>query len=446
MNNSNTSSSNTVAIIGENIGPLTLIGVLTAIIIMLFTVCGNLLVIISVIRERKLRQQISNYLILSLAVTDLIVGVYVIPICVYSDLEGWNFGGPKYVKITCIATHSIAYACYFASALHLLIIAIDRFCSVSYIHYARTRNLNKICALIAIAWIVALTLASLPAMGWRNSKFEERIAKRICFLISPPSYGVFVGIFTFYGPFIVISILYWRIFLIARKSFRCKPGNRAAAETAETKTKTEEISIKMKEMSSFKGSKSGLRTQTASGVMRNFLFVPNLNISDLSTSESKEDKELEEFLPKPEIASVPIEISSEREVTDSINSIEKEGKCFRNLSKTSSVLGVNGKKSPKLSSYSPQSKRERRTAKALAIVILAYVVCVAPIYLTSLVIAAVNPQTPPRLIYTFATYLGLINSMINPFIYARFIPQFRVAMKKIFSDLKAWIYRKFRVV
>jgi NADH:ubiquinone oxidoreductase subunit K len=85
MNNSNTSCSNTVAIISENIGPITLIGLLTAITIMLFTVCGNLLVIISVIREKKLRQQISNYLILSLAVTDLIVGVYVIPIRIYSS-------------------------------------------------------------------------------------------------------------------------------------------------------------------------------------------------------------------------------------------------------------------------------------------------------------------------------------------------------------------------
>jgi hypothetical protein len=248
MNNSNTSSSNTVAIIGENIGPLTLIGVLTAIIIMLFTVCGNLLVIISVIRERKLRQQISNYLILSLAVTDLIVGVYAIPIRIHSDVEGWNFGGPNYAKITCLVMHAIGVTCYFTSVLHLLIIAIDRFCSVSYINYARSRNLNKICAMIAIAWIVAVTLASLPAMGWRDKKFEERIAKRICIPVLLPSYNVFYGTITFYGPFIVISILYWRIFGIARKSIRCKPGNKTAAVTVETRTKTKEISIKMKEV------------------------------------------------------------------------------------------------------------------------------------------------------------------------------------------------------
>jgi hypothetical protein len=182
-------------------------------------------------------------------------------------------------------------------------------------------------------------------------------------------------------------------------------------------------------------------------VRKKFLSVPNLNVSEFSTSESKEEKELEEVLPKPEIASVAIDKSSEREeVTLSVNKIEKEEKCFRNLLGTSSVSGINGKKSPESSSYSPQSKRERRIAKALAIVTLTYVVCLAPLYLTSLVLAAVKPQRPPRLLFSFAIWLGLVNSMINPFTYARFIPQFRVAMKRILNDLKAWIHRKIRVI
>jgi hypothetical protein len=262
--------------------------------------------------------------------------------------------------------------------------------------------LNKICAIIAIAWIVAVTLASLPAMGWRDNKLEERIAKRICIPISLPSYSVFVGTITFYGPFIVISILYWLIFLIARKSIRCKLGNKTAVETAETRTKTKEISIKMKKMSSVKGSNSGLRAQTASEVRKFFLSVPNLNVSELGTSESKKE-----------------------EVKLSVNKIDKEEKSFRNLSGTSSVSGINGEKSPESSSYSPQSKRERIIAKALAIVTLTYVVCLAPLYLISLVLAAMKPQMPPRLLFSFAISLGLVNSMINPFIYARFKPQFR---------------------
>jgi hypothetical protein len=105
------------------------------------------------------------------------------------------------------------------------------------------------------------------------------------------------------------------------------------------------------------------------------------------------------------------------------------------------------KKSTELSSYSPQSKRERRIAKALAIVTLAYLVCLAPLYLTTLVLDTVKPQaTKHNLLFSFTIWLGLVNSMINPFIYARFIPQFRVAMKKILNDLKAWLLKKIRIV
>ncbi|KAG8000361.1 5-hydroxytryptamine receptor 7 [Nibea albiflora] len=66
-------------------------GVLT--MLTLSTICGNLLVVISVCFVKKLRQP-SNYLIVSLAMADLSVALAVMPFVSITDLIGgqWIFG------------------------------------------------------------------------------------------------------------------------------------------------------------------------------------------------------------------------------------------------------------------------------------------------------------------------------------------------------------------
>ncbi len=60
-------------------------GVLT--LLTFLTVCGNLLVVISVCFVKKLKQP-SNYLIVSLAIADLSVAVVVMPFVSITDLIG----------------------------------------------------------------------------------------------------------------------------------------------------------------------------------------------------------------------------------------------------------------------------------------------------------------------------------------------------------------------
>uniref|UniRef100_A0A915IRC1 G-protein coupled receptors family 1 profile domain-containing protein n=1 Tax=Romanomermis culicivorax TaxID=13658 RepID=A0A915IRC1_ROMCU len=95
-----------------------MIGFGVLIICMIF---GNLLVIVSIVMERDLRRT-QYYLILSLAVADLLVGLLVSPFAaVYDIQEEWNLG----VMMCEFWTSMDVLACT-SSILHLVAIALDR--------------------------------------------------------------------------------------------------------------------------------------------------------------------------------------------------------------------------------------------------------------------------------------------------------------------------------
>ena len=63
--------------------------ILSLILFPLFTVFGNVLVVMSVYRERSLRT-VTNYFICSLAVADIMVAVMVMPLAIYLEVSTPN--------------------------------------------------------------------------------------------------------------------------------------------------------------------------------------------------------------------------------------------------------------------------------------------------------------------------------------------------------------------
>lgn len=63
------------------------------IVLILFCVVGNFFVILAILLERDLRSRPQYYLIFSLAIADLLVGLIVTPLGAWSVIErAWNFG------------------------------------------------------------------------------------------------------------------------------------------------------------------------------------------------------------------------------------------------------------------------------------------------------------------------------------------------------------------
>lgn len=88
---------------------------------MFFLFAGNVFVIAAILLEKNL-QSVANYLILSLAVADLLVACLVMPLsAVYEISREWKLG-PE----LCDMWTSSDVLCCTASILHLVAIALDR--------------------------------------------------------------------------------------------------------------------------------------------------------------------------------------------------------------------------------------------------------------------------------------------------------------------------------
>ncbi|XP_013777810.1 5-hydroxytryptamine receptor 2A-like [Limulus polyphemus] len=189
-------------------------------LLILFTVVGNIFVISSILLDRNLRR-VGNYLILSLAVADLMVACLVMPLsAMYEVEEKWPLG-----PVLCDMWTSCDVLCCTASILHLLAIAVDRYRAVTRIDYVRQRNVRDISIMIFLVWVIALVISVAPIFGWKDPNFEERIFyQQKCLISQDVAYQIFATFSSFYVPLVAILVLYWRIYQEARRRIRNKPG------------------------------------------------------------------------------------------------------------------------------------------------------------------------------------------------------------------------------
>uniref|UniRef100_H2MLH6 G-protein coupled receptors family 1 profile domain-containing protein n=1 Tax=Oryzias latipes TaxID=8090 RepID=H2MLH6_ORYLA len=172
------------------------------------TSCGNLLVITSVIYFKQLHTP-TNYLILSLAVADLLVGVLVFPFSMAVPVSSCMYRQGIFCKIR----DSFDITLCTASILNLCCISIDRYYAVCQPLTYRTSITAQVTAImILVSWGISVFIGiTIIVVGFSQGWCEENCSIDV---VVANSLG---PVFSFYLPAIIMLCIYFKILLVAQK-------------------------------------------------------------------------------------------------------------------------------------------------------------------------------------------------------------------------------------
>ncbi|XP_010073386.1 PREDICTED: D(2) dopamine receptor isoform X2 [Pterocles gutturalis] len=367
-------------------------------------VFGNVLVCMAVSREKAL-QTTTNYLIVSLAVADLLVATLVMPWVVYLEVVGeWRFS-----RIHCDIFVTLDVMMCTASILNLCAISIDRYTAVAMpmLYNTRYSSKRRVTVMIAVVWVLSFAISCPLLFGLNNTDENECI-------IANPAFVVYSSVVSFYVPFIVTLLVYVQIYIVLRKRRKrvnTKRSSRSRDSDARAPLKEVESHIEEMEMEMVSSTSPPEKTTIKPAAPSNHqLVVP--------------------------VASNQRTNSTLRAPLGSPAKIEKNGhaKETPHAAKVFEIQSMpNGKTRTSLKTVSRRKlsqQKEKKATQMLAIVLGVFIICWLPFFITHILNMHCDCNIPPAM-YSAFTWLGYVNSAVNPIIYTTFNIEFRKAFMKI---------------
>ncbi|XP_076874323.1 trace amine-associated receptor 13c-like [Brachyhypopomus gauderio] len=178
----------------------------------LLTVCGNLLIIISVCHFKQLHTP-TNMLILSLAVSDFFVGLFIMPLHLSRLTEScWIFG-----TTLCLFFVLITFSVTGISIYNVALIAIDRYFAISNpFLYIEKVSVSKTCLVIWSMWFL-LTSYTSALLYFNGASTGLIMCPEQCVFVLHEIWSLVDLVVVFVLPCSAIIIFYAMVFVIARK-------------------------------------------------------------------------------------------------------------------------------------------------------------------------------------------------------------------------------------
>ena len=185
----------------------------------LITILGNLLVCITVFSFRYLRTT-TNYLILSLAFSDLLLGILVLPFSTLNTIvREWPLG-----SIFCNIYISTDVMLCTVSILNLFAISLERYLAVTKpLVYTRLLVFRRVMWIIGVIWLFSFLMGFVPILaGWNthDGHIQNMANPSVCVFEGNKIYVLLVAVGTYFAPLIVMCAVYIRVFIIARGQVR----------------------------------------------------------------------------------------------------------------------------------------------------------------------------------------------------------------------------------
>lgn len=188
-------------------------------------IIGNLLVILSVFRNKKLRNA-GNLFVVSLSVADLVVALYPYPLALLAIFHnGWTMG-----SLHCQLSGFIMGLSVIGSVFNITAIAINRYCYICHsLRYDRLYSRRNTCLYLFLTWMFT-ALATIPNFLVGSLSYDPRVFSCTFTQTASSYYTICVVLIHFLVPLGVVSFCYLRIWtLVLRVKGRVRPHPRVRA-------------------------------------------------------------------------------------------------------------------------------------------------------------------------------------------------------------------------
>ncbi|XP_061737859.1 dopamine receptor D2 like [Nerophis ophidion] len=421
------------------------------VLLIFFVVFGNVLVCVAVSRERAL-QTTTNYLIVSLAVSDLLLATLVMPWGVYLEVVGeWRFS-----LIHCDILLTLDVMMCTASILNLCAISIDRYTAVAMpmLYNTRYSSRRRVAVMIGVVWFLSFAISCPLLFGLNNTAGREGTTCSF----ADPAFVVYSSVASFYVPFIVTLLVYAQICVVLRRRGRrtAPPrrhgfSGRAGAEVADAARRhrknrcTQPEDVKLCALI--------LRPSTAAPQHRRVTLAKEAVVHPLEVEPGRFLPQTEQSLappPDPQTSSHPhpgrarISLSISVGPTPSAlpSTVTRSALMPRPPTLEGGMRGREGWRehsggrdrwagTKERARGRMSQQKERKATQMLAIVLGVFIICWLPFFLTHVLKAHCTSCCISPSLYSAVTWLGYLNSAVNPVIYTTFNIEFRKAFIKI---------------
>ncbi|XP_051919943.1 dopamine receptor D4b [Hippocampus zosterae] len=353
------------------------------ILLIMIVIFGNVLVCLSVYSEKALKTT-TNYFIVSLAFADLLLAVLVLPLFVYAEFQGGVWSMNMFV---CDGLMTMDVMLCTASIFNLCAISVDRFIAVAIpLNYNRKHVDRRQLILLLGTWLLALAVASPVIFGINNVPNRE---PRKC-ILEDNNYVVYSSICSFFIPCPIMVLLYIGVFRGLRRWELARKAKLSSSIEACRKLQHAVISTAVPSLA---------------GAIPGPLSMPLPRMIERGLAQSRLD-DMDDC--------IKYEIPYPRQYGE--NSIPTV--TYRQEE--------HSKKGAKINS------RERQAMRVLPVVVGCFLFCWTPFFVVHTTRAVcLRCEIPPGLTST-VTWLGYVNSALNPIIYTIFNTEFKKFFKKCF--------------
>uniref|UniRef100_A0A663DSP9 Histamine H3 receptor n=2 Tax=Aquila chrysaetos chrysaetos TaxID=223781 RepID=A0A663DSP9_AQUCH len=386
-------------------------------LLVLATVLGNALVILAFVVDRSLRTQ-GNFFFLNLAIADLLVGGFCIPLYIPYVLTGkWRLG-----RGLCKLWLVVDYLVCTASVFNIVLISFDRFISVTRaVSYRAQKGMTRNAVLKMITvWIAAFLVYGPAILSWEHITQKSILPEGECHaeFFYNWYFLMIASTVEFFTPFITVIYFNLSIYLNIRKRTSLRNENLSPGE--------EDCEM------SFQGEK---REHT-------IFFVKPAN-------RHKCEKKASSLSPLKKASRLSLHKLENQSLNLNVNQdlpplqVEVKTKPHRNgFYKTTENIYNTTRRVDIGNTMANRFRlsQDKRVAKSLAIIVCVFGLCWAPYTLLMIIRAACHGHCVQYSLYETSFWLLWVNSAINPVLYPLCHMSFRRAFVKLLCPGKAKIH------